>query len=131
MITQSILVNDIPQYKNTKAIDLYIEPKIFLNLFIKHACMLQENSTTVTIDERYNYRPDLLAYEQYGEDFWYPAILVANKLGSLLQFQATVLNHKCLIPHRETIEAILSEAKSTPSEFNEYIENYFKSAKLL
>jgi hypothetical protein len=105
---QSFKVNDNPLIKDTRAIDTYIEPHIFINKLIKQQRELEKGMTIIDIDSRYNFRPDRLAFELYGQDFWYPAILVINNLGSLLQFKAEILNFKCKIPSMEAIKRVLS-----------------------
>ena len=53
-------------YKNTKLRKYYLdifEPPIITNL---------ENYNTITLESRYNYRPDLLAYDLYGQsELWW------------------------------------------------------------
>ena len=94
----SILVNANKSTKDTRAIDEFIDPHIFMNKIIKRKGDLERNSIIVDIDPRYNYRPDRIAYEYYEQDFWYPAILAVNNMGSMLQFKAETMNFKCKIP---------------------------------
>ena len=109
----SVLVNDNPLFKNTSLIDSFTEPLIFNNVLIKHreAVLLCE-CDDITIDERYNYRPDRLAYEIYGQDFWYPAILIANNIGSMLQFKAESLNFKCKVPRKTHVEKLVNKLRA-------------------
>jgi hypothetical protein len=104
---QSFTVNDNPLKKDTRAINTFIEPKIFMNKLIKKRQELITNSTIHEIDSRYDYRPDKLAYEIYGQDFWYPVILIANDLGSILQFKSGNMNFKCKTPSLSVIKNIL------------------------
>jgi len=111
----SIIVNDNKTLKNTKPLDLFIEPHIFMNLLLSNKSILDASSTIVEIDARYDFRPDRLAYEQYRQDFWYPAILIANNMGSLFQFKAEVLNFKCKIPDPDVILGILNQQLTSPT----------------
>jgi len=113
-VADSILVNDNKLTKDTKAIDLFIEPHIFMNVLLKHKTTLDASSEIINIDPRHDYRPDRLAYEIYGQDFWYPAILIANNMGSMLQFKADVLNFKCKIPNIEVVQQIINIAPDSP-----------------
>lgn len=119
---QSILVNDNPLVKDTKVIDTFIEPHVFLNKMIRGTASLNKNATVVDIDARHDFRPDRLAYEYYGQDFWYPAILIANNLGSMLQFNAETLNFKVNMPDVADIRRIIGE-KDTPIDSIDSIVN--------
>ena len=123
---QSLIVNDNKTEKDTRAINTFIEHHIFMNRLLKFKRELDASSTIVEIDSRYNFRPDRLAYEHYGEDFWYPAILLVNNMGSMLQFKADILNYKCKIPSSELIQTILSENIIEPLNIE---DNTFKNFK--
>ncbi len=101
----SFLVNDNPR-QDVSLLDSFINPYIFDQLFQTHMGEIIKNSTEITIDAHYNLRPDLLSFESYGTNFWYPAILVANKLGSLFQFKAEYLNNRCLVPSYDIIQEL-------------------------
>ncbi len=105
----SFLVNANPS-QDVRLLNQYIDWHIFDQYLTKNAQLLTQNSTEIVIDSRYNLRPDLLSYETYGTNFWYPAILVVNKIGSILQFKAEYLNNKCLIPSAEIIHKLISES---------------------
>jgi len=119
-------INDNKYTKDTKAIDTFIEPHIFLNVFIKKRRELIRSSTPKKIDIRYNFRPDRLAYEVYGEDFWYPAILVANNLGSILQFKASSLGFECKIPDRDLVKSIINSQSNKQLDLDTIVDNIFK-----
>jgi hypothetical protein len=78
-----------------------------MNILIKYRKELMLGAEVVDIDARYDFRPDRLAYEYYHQDLWFPAILVANSLGSMLQFKAESMNFQCLVPEATTIRSIL------------------------
>ena len=100
----SLIVNDNTNIKNTKLLDQFINPHIFENNLIKYNNKLVRLSSKIEINERYDYRPDLLSYEVYGDDFFFPAILAANGVGSILQFKAEFLNYNCYVPSIEVIQ---------------------------
>jgi hypothetical protein len=106
----SFLVNDNPYFKDVRAINTFIDPHIFNNVLIKNKKLLLQNAQQIDIDERYDYRPDRLAYELYRNDFYYPALLVANNIGSMLQFKADTLNFKCFAPTRLSIQNIIGKS---------------------
>ena len=57
------------------------------NFYNKNKNLFQiKNYLQFKIDETYNYRPDKVAYEVYGDDYYYPIILACNNIGSILQF---------------------------------------------
>ncbi len=106
---QSFLVNTNPNY-DVRLLDQYIDWHIFDQYVTKNIDTLSKNSTEIIIDARYNLRPDLLSYEVYGSNFWYPVILAVNKLGSIFQFKAEYLNNTCLVPSVDAVETLINEA---------------------
>jgi len=125
-LAQSFTVNENPLYKDTQIIDMYIEPHIFMNKMITQRAELIASSIITEIDSRYDYRPDRLAYDLYGQDFWYPAILIANNMGSLLQFKAETLNFKCKVPSIEAIQNIIAAPAAEHINIDEMVEEIFK-----
>jgi len=103
----SLLVNDNPLTKDTSIMDEFAKWHLFENNFIKNSSILIKDATIIDLDARYDFRPDRLAYEIYGQDFYYGAILIANNLGSMLQFKAEHLDYKCIIPSINTIRNII------------------------
>jgi len=106
----SILIND-NAVQDIRMLDSFTNCHIFEHDMAKHFQLLLRNSELITIDAKYDLRPDLLSYEFYGTNFWYPAILLVNKLGSVLQFKSEYLNNKCHIPNKDIILQILSGSK--------------------
>jgi hypothetical protein len=119
-------VNDNQYTKDTRMLDLFLEPHIFLNELIKRKPELTKNSVEIEIDSRYDFRPDRLAFEYYGQDFWFPAILLANNLGSILQFKADTLGFKCRIPNADTIIDILGSPPPKHYVLEEVVDSVFK-----
>jgi hypothetical protein len=119
-------VNDNQYTKDTRILDLFLEPHIFLNELVKRKPELTKNSVEIEIDSRYDFRPDRLAFEYYGQDFWFPAILLANNLGSILQFKADTLGFKCRIPNADTIIDILGSPPPKHYVLKEVVDSVFK-----
>jgi hypothetical protein len=122
----SILVNHNKIIKDTKAVDEFIDWHLFENKLIKNKHLLLKNAISVKIDERYDYRPDRLAYEHYRQDFYFPAILIANNLGSMLQFKAEILDYRCLMPSANVIQSILGEPTIKKANVGQIVDNIFK-----
>jgi len=126
---ESLLVNDNPITKDTRAIDSFIDPHIFKNKLLQGKKILLQNATIFELDSRYDYRPDRLAYEFYHEDFYYPAILVANNLGSILQFKAELLNYKCYVPSLASIRSLIGKTDVEKIFAQDIVNNLFKDIK--
>jgi len=124
--TNDFLVNSNPNYKNTELLNEFIEPHIFINRLIRHRNELILSSEEIEIDARFDYRPDRLAGLYYNQDFWFPAILVANGLGSILQFKAETLNHKCLIPSAIIIQQLMNLSQVPPISVENTVDILFK-----
>ncbi len=108
---KSFLVNANP-IQDVRMLDSFIDPHIFEHPMFKNLEFLVTNSTEMVIDARYNMRPDLLSYELYGTNFYYPVILVVNKIGSIFQFKAEYMNNRCLIPSIDVISTVLTQASA-------------------
>ncbi len=108
---KSFLVNANPM-QDVRMLDSFIDPHLFEHPMFKNLELLVTNSTEMVIDARYNMRPDLLSYELYGTNFYYPVILVVNKIGSIFQFKAEYMNNRCLIPSVDVISNILTQASA-------------------
>ncbi len=123
----SFLVNANPA-QDVNVLDSFIDPHVFDQILIENLAIILANSQEIIIDARYNLRPDLLAYENYGTNFYYPVILVANKLGSIFQFKAEYLNNKCLLPSLDVVQSmsLLVEQRriETENKENKEIREY-------
>ncbi len=108
----AFLVNWNDRVLDTTVIDSFIDWHVFENIFIKNKEFLEQDCIIREIDARYDFRPDLLSTEIYGEDFYYPIILIVNNLGSMLQFKSDLLNNKCKIPKYSKIKALLDKEKN-------------------
>ncbi len=105
---KSFIVNDNPN-QDIRMLDSFTDPHIFEHPMFQNITTLTANSTKIIMDARYNLRPDLLSFKMYGTNFWYPAILVVNKLGSIFQFKAEYLNNQCLVPSAEQLLKLLQD----------------------
>jgi len=52
----------------------------------------------IEFDDRYIYRPDLVAYEIYGSQQLFPLILMANKVESVIRFNQINIGNKIMLP---------------------------------
>ncbi len=102
-----ILVNNILDDKNPILLDMYIEPRIFLNALVQYKYILMKDATIHQLEDNYKFRPDRLAHDLWGQDLWYPAILVTNNIGSVLQFIPDIMGHTCLIPTDDNLIRVL------------------------
>lgn len=104
----SILVNTTAKEKNTLLLNTYTDATIFNNTIIQYKNILEKDAEIYPIDERYHLRPDKLAYDIWGQDLWYPAILAINNLGSILQFKPESLGYNCKIPSTDNMLKVLT-----------------------
>ncbi len=110
----SIILNDPNiQEKNTVLINTFIDPMIFMNSLLQYKSILIEGAELLPIDSTYNLRPDKLAYDLWGQDLWYPAILVSNNIGSILQFKPELLGNSCLVPTGASLLKVLTIINNT------------------
>ena len=88
----SLLFNIIEkdtQYLNTIPEKIwYSLPKINSTIFIPDNYLIKK------IDDTYNFKPDKLALEIYGNDFYYPLLFFPNNIGSILQFHTHLIGTK-------------------------------------
>lgn len=112
MAVSSILVSAQDPAKDSTIFNEFTDPRIFLNALIQHKQVLLQNAEVIEIDATYNFRPDKLAYEFYNQELWYPIILVANNLGSVMQFKPDLIGNKCIIPAREDVIKIVGKINS-------------------
>jgi hypothetical protein len=104
----TFLVNENPSQDITM-LDSFIDHHVFEHLMFQNLKELIKNSEEIEIDSSYDFRPDKLSVEYYNTNFFYPVILAANKIGSILQFKSEYLNNKCLIPNIDVVKNILSK----------------------
>lgn len=104
----SIIVNTTSSEKDTTLINVFIEPKIFLNHLIQYKYILKQDTTILDLDLKYKFRPDRLAYDLWGQDLWYPVLLATNNMGSILEFNPERMGYTCEIPSDESLSKLLN-----------------------
>jgi hypothetical protein len=104
----SFVVNDNIR-EDLRMVDSFIDCHPFDHPLFLNLEKLIENSNEIEIDMKYDFRPDKLSYQYYGTNFWYPAILTVNRVGSIFQFTADYLNRKCLIPKQDYLNNLLTQ----------------------
>lgn len=107
-MASQILISAQESFKNTSILNAFLDPRIFLNVFIQNRELLLLDAELIDIDETHKFRPDKLSYKYWGQELWFPAILVANNLGSVMEFRPELIGNKCLIPKRDNITKILN-----------------------
>jgi len=91
-----------------KALDNLTIPKPFLlKQLLVSGNFLRENCYMVPFRKKYAYRPDLIAYEEYGIMEYYPVILFANNINSIFQFSQTNLKNHILVPNLDFLKQYL------------------------
>ena len=94
----SSILNNIPQTYIWNTINTK-----FKNLFIP------ENLEKFKIDPSYNYRPDKVSYFVYNNDLYYPLILFANEVNSIMQFRIDIVGTDINYLKPEFVNEILSK----------------------
>jgi len=85
-----ILFN-IPEHETTVINNIPII-KVFKSVLNENkALFTDENFEIFQIDDSYKFRPDKVAYEVYRNDYFYPLILYANNISSILQFTPDII----------------------------------------
>jgi len=100
-------VPDKIESKN-QALNNLIDAKPFLlKQLLVSENFLKDNCYIKHFRKKYTYRPDLIAYEEYGIMEYYPLILFANNLNSVFQFTQINLKNQILIPNIEFLKKYL------------------------
>ena len=95
-------VNDT---RNYSFINEFTKEHIFENNLLQLPIdFIIRNSEKISIDDTYKYRPDKLAYEYYGDDMYYPWILQANSIGSILNFIPSQMDYEVFVPNRYFVD---------------------------
>jgi uncharacterized membrane protein len=89
--------------------DQYLEPSIIGNVINDniHYLLNVENIVFIDVPDTYKYRPELVALQYYGSEQYYPLILAANNIGSLLQFVPSRFNNQIKMIRSEVIQKLL------------------------
>jgi hypothetical protein len=94
---------------NTQALDSYLDPGIDTNIILNNLQYLKQDKNLVEVDcpDIYKYRPDRIAYQYYGDCNFFPLVLAANNLGSLLQFVPSRFGNKIKLIKSQVIKNLL------------------------
>ena len=102
---------DILYTKNINSVvyDQYIDPTVMGNVINDNYHFLQrpENILVIDVPDTFKYRPELIALQYYGSEQFYPLILAANNIGSLLQFIPSQFNNQIKLIKSETVSKLL------------------------
>ena len=95
---------------DTTILDGYIDPEIMGNVLNDRIHYIQrpENNIIINVNNTYKFRPERLAYEQYGNEQLYPIILAVNNIGSLLDFDPALFNNNIKLLKPEIIKNIFN-----------------------
>lgn len=108
----SLAIN--PKEFNAWFVNEFTNPKIFENILLQNLRYFGKHNTELRkIDSSYNYRPDKLCYELYGQELWYPVILSLNNIGSVLQFKPDNFGNKIIVPSRQSLINLLDRINKT------------------
>lgn len=90
------------------------------NIFFKNKKGLIFNSISMQFDNAtWNHNPLQFCEDHYGNQYWYPILLLVNDLSSLYQFNVSVLNNKFIVPNEDYIIKLLSyELEDVNIEYN-------------
>jgi len=73
--------------QNHVLIDEVNKPEFLNNLYsFRNEFDNSENYSLINFEENYKFRPDLIALKYYGNDLFYPLVLISNKYSSSLKF---------------------------------------------
>lgn len=120
-LTESSVFNSLIVYNNAydstlvpadcSLLDSLVLPNLF-DSFLKYEKELKLNFNTRSLDVSYDFRPDKIAIEVYGNQLYYPAILICNNLCSLIQFRPKYLNFEVKIPTPEILNYIITKLQN-------------------
>ena len=66
--------------------------------------LFKESLIEVNIDRTYDFRPDKIAYEFYGNDYYWPLVLKCCNIGSPMEFTTNNLGNTIKLLHQDLIE---------------------------
>ena len=71
--------------------------------------IIDENLNKIPFNEKFQYRPDIVAKRVYQNEFFYPLILLANNIGSISFFDIANIGDTIKYIKPELIDYILSK----------------------
>ena len=110
MSQNSILYND---YYNSglELLDMVAEEGIDNELFSRTDLSSDENCMNLFLEKSYDYRPELVAKKLYGDEKYYPIVLVCNKIGTLLHFKIENFDNVIKVLKPEIFQRIFQSTK--------------------
>ncbi len=95
---------------NTLMLDQYLEPSIIGNIINDKIHYIQnpENLVVINVPDTFKYRPERVARQYYGHESFYPIILAANNIGSLMQFDPSKFNNQIKMVKSDVIERLFN-----------------------
>lgn len=102
------------QYKtelDSSIYDFYLEPVVFGNILNDNIFYFQksENITIVEVPDNYKFRPERVAKFYYGNEQYYPLILLANNIGTLFDFVPSNFNNQIKMINSEVVNKLLKD----------------------
>ena len=94
---------------NTQALDTLLSTGISKSILLNNLKYLkmEENLVEVECPDKYKYRPDSVAFQYYGDSNFFPLVLIANNLGSLLQFDPSKFDNRIKLIKSQVIQNLL------------------------
>ena len=71
--------------------------------------LIEENLDEIFFNEKFQYRPDIVAKQVYQNEFFYPIILLSNNIGSITFFDIPNIGNTIKYLKPELINYILSK----------------------
>ncbi|MFA7127699.1 MAG: hypothetical protein WC136_00855 [Sphaerochaeta sp.] len=91
-----------------RILDNYNEPSLTGNLIIDNESYIRnpDNLITVFVEDNLKYRPDVISLKYYGNDSYFPLVLAANNIGTLMDFIPSNFNNQIKIIHPKLIDVL-------------------------
>ena len=95
---------------DTTILDQYLDPTILGNILNDriHYIQKEENVVIINVPDTFKYRPERIALQYYGSELYYPIILAANNIGSIMEFIPSRFNNQIKMLKSEVIQKIFN-----------------------
>ena len=95
---------------DTTVLDQYLDPTILGNILNDriHYIQKEENLVIINVPDTFKYRPERIARQYYGSESYYPIILAANNIGSIMDFVPSRFNNQIKMLKSEVIQKIFN-----------------------
>ena len=109
MATQVLNPLDEAQYRDfiAAAIQNEFNKPIIENIFYINIDYLIENSILIDFKQKYEYSPQQVCIEIYGNKDYYPLILLVNKCSTIFQFNNKNYK-KIIVPNQDAIINVIN-----------------------